>query len=413
MKKLIIVTISILLFGNLFSQDTIPEKPTYYPIIGMDSPTLFFTMRQMNQNYLSLYRYSSEKIHSHIQNKRIANIIEITLASVLYMPITHEEGHRSVLAANNIGSISQPYFNSKGAAYVVGVTDSTLVNLRDNDLPTYIRLHTAGLESDYMLTKRVERIAAFEFDKKKHVQWEYLIRKLGIMQYYAFGLLKMDIDIEEEENELERDIVGHDIYGAAKHLYRPGIEFYRYTDYSDLNEDEKKFIKRTALRSFLNLMHPLITGRENFDLSTNLKFNVGLGYTMAPFGDFIDETFYFKFKDKLNLSFYLREFQNKTNWFLASGIGLYQYYVTPNFLTDVEIHYWNQPKDLQFNTKGSEPGGAVDVTLKYKITRFASSNLNAFSIDLGLIYKTKGFLPEEMFLDEHLGFRIGASFWLL
>jgi hypothetical protein len=35
--------------------------------------------------------------------------------------------------------------------------------------------------------------------------------------------------------------------------------------------------------------------------------------------------------------------------------------------------------------------------------------LNGFSFDLGLIYKTKGFLPEEMYLDKHFGIRIGTT----
>ena len=54
------------------------------------------------------------------------------------MPLTHEEGHRSILTVNYVGSISQPFFNESGAAYVNGVTDQTLMDLRDNDLPTYI-----------------------------------------------------------------------------------------------------------------------------------------------------------------------------------------------------------------------------------------------------------------------------------
>ena len=31
------------------------------------------------------------------------------------------------------------------------------------------------------------------------------------------------------------------------------------------------------------------------------------------------------------------------------------------------------------------------------------------SIDLGLVYKTKGFLPEELYLEKHLGIRMGST----
>jgi hypothetical protein len=35
--------------------------------------------------------------------------------------------------------------------------------------------------------------------------------------------------------------------------------------------------------------------------------------------------------------------------------------------------------------------------------------LNGFSVDFGLVYKTEGFLPEELYLDEHFGFRFGTT----
>ena len=35
------------------------------------------------------------------------------------------------------------------------------------------------------------------------------------------------------------------------------------------------------------------------------------------------------------------------------------------------------------------------------------------SLDLGLIYKTKGFLPEEVQLNEHFGVRLGLTLNLL
>ena len=35
---------------------------------------------------------------------------------------------------------------------------------------------------------------------------------------------------------------------------------------------------------------------------------------------------------------------------------------------------------------------------------------NSMSVDLGLNYKTKGFLPEEVVMDKHLGVRLGVTF---
>ena len=376
-----------------------------YPIIIQDSPSTLFTMRQSNNNYLSAYRLFARGCNKAIENEYIVDIIQLTITSLFFMPLTHEEGHRSILTANNIGSISQPYFNGDGAAYVKGVTDQTLQNLRDNNLPTYIRLHTAGLESDYMLTKRVETICSFEQDEFKNLDWEYWIRKFSIMQYYSSGLFKYEVDLDEEKDELERDIVGHDLYGAARHLYRPTMKFYRYTNYVDLTSEEQGFIRRIGYRSFLNLLNPLIIGVRNFKLSNTTKINIGMGYTMSPFGDFIDENVWVKYR-ALNIGFYARQFQNRNNWFNGFGLSVNDYTFKDRLSLSIATHFWQQPVDYDFNTSESFIGGAIDVDVKYW---FALKDNNGISLDLGMIYKTKGFLPEELYLKEHFGIRIGTS----
>ena len=328
------------------------------------------------------------------------------------MPLTHEEGHRSILTGKEVGSISQLYFNLKGAAYVKGITDKALQNLRDNDLSNYIRLHTGGIESDYMLTKHVETIGSFNKDDFKHYKYEYFLRKVTIMQYYLTGLLKYDIDIKEEKNELERDIVGHDVYGAVRHLHRPAMEFYRYTKYGELTKSEKRFVKRLGYRSFMNLLNPLILGINNFRLTEKIKINIGMGFTMAPFGDFIDENIWLKIGNNINISIYARQFQNKKNWFNGFGISLTDFKITERILTNISGHYWNQPKDFNFWTSESFNGGAIDVDLSYFFFVKKDLWLKGFSLDLGLIYKTEGFLPEQLYLEEHFGIRIGTSFIL-
>ena len=134
-----------------------------YSFIMQDSPSRLFTMRQFNQNYLSTYRFLTNELNRTVSSKA-SEFVQIGIGMLFLHPLSHEEGHRSILTANGIGSISQPYFNSKGVAYVNGVKDVDLINLKNNDLPTYIRLHTGGLESDYMLTNRIETLILFGSD---------------------------------------------------------------------------------------------------------------------------------------------------------------------------------------------------------------------------------------------------------
>lgn len=411
MKKIIIVIFFIFtdicfLFA-LENTDTINSKRRSYEFIIQDSPANLFSMRQFNQNYLTSYRYVSECLSDKKKNKLIRFIQEISDLLFFY-PLTHEEGHRSVLTSLEIGSISQPYFNSEGAAYVKGVKDIDLQRLRQNDLPNYIRLHTAGLESDYMLSNRIEELVLFNLDSKKNLIYGYLIRKLGLFSYFTLSMVpSFSPKLKEESNEQERDIVGHDVYGAIKNLYRPNIPFYRYTNYDDLTIEEQKFVKRAGYRAFLNLASPLFFKRLNIVRKNNLNISINTAYTMCPFGDFIDENIFIRSNQKYNVHAYLRQFENRNTWFMGGGLSLVDYQISSKFNTTVAAHLWNQPQNLDFNTTKSQFGGSADVLLKYVVLEHKSHN--SMSLDLGLNYKTYGFLPEEVYLKEHFGVRLGVT----
>jgi hypothetical protein len=408
MKHLsLFIFLVLLCYGSPHAQKN-AESAKEYSFIIVDSPASLFTMRQFNENYLSSYRLLSSSLDKHINNVYLAELIKIAGAGILFLPLTHEEGHRSILTANNIGSISRPYFDNEGLAKVAGVTDATLMKLRDNDLPTFIRLHTAGLESDYMLNKRAETLLAFNEEGFDIIKWEYWFRKMGIMQYYLIGLFKYDGGFKEDENELDRDIVGIDTYGAARHFFRPEMDFFRYTNYSDLEHEERKFVRRMGYRSLLNLLHPAILGIPYYQLNHDISFQIGLGYSLAPFGDFIDQNLWIK-SDQLKIHAYFRQYQNHKNWFPAAGIGLHNTRITDRLSGSLATHYWAQPENLDFFSTNTFNGGAIDAVLRYRILNMSDSKISAISIDLGMVYKTEGFLPENLYLKEHFGISLGAS----
>ena len=386
--RILIVFISIFLTGNnmygvcnsiLREIDSINNRQCIvsYPFVIQDSPAQLFTMRQSNQNYLSAYRFLIHQINKTASNKT-STFLQMGLTSFLY-PFTHEEGHRSILTSLGIGSISQPFFNSKGAAYVNGVKDADLISLRDHNLPNYIRLHTAGLESDYALSLREEEAVLFGFERKQNLFFEIIFRKLSTMGYYTLSLIpSLSPNIDEEPNELDRDIVGHDVYGAIKNLFRPNIPFYRYTDYDDLTTDERRFVKRVGYRALLNLGSPLLIKQLNLIQNKNLRLSLGSGYTMCPFGDFIDENIWIKYQHRFNIHAYLRQFENRNNWFLGGGLRLADYQFNPTWSASISSHFWNQPQDMDFNTSISRFGASANVLLKYRL--ISNTNGNAIMI---------------------------------
>ena len=384
------------------------SQKSVYPFILEDSPAQAFTMRQMDENYLSGYRLYSRML-GECFSPAINYAIQAVTGFLFFMPMTHEEAHRSILSAKAIGSVSNPFFLSKRSGYVYGVTDATMKNLRDTDFPTYSRLHSAGLESDYMLTHREEALFAFGQENFKNLAVEYLMRKAMILQYYLMGFVKFDVDGEEETDELQRDIVGNDIYGNIRHLYRPAMTFHRYTRYADLTSQEISYLHKMGYRSLLNLANLNIIGIPNLSLSANTLANFGMGHIMCPFGDFIDENIWLQFRKKLQLETYIREYQNNQRWFIAGGVGIKDYPFGERFIASVNLHVWDQPENLGFNDTRGKFGGAVEWVGRYFIVSDQKKRNKAISLDLGLIYKTSGYLPEEIVMQEHFGIRIGAS----
>ncbi|MDY0196971.1 MAG: hypothetical protein RBR68_04065 [Tenuifilaceae bacterium] len=131
---------------------------------------------------------------------------------------------------------------------------------------------------------------------------------------------------------------------------------------------------------------------------------------MSPFGDFIDQYIWLNIKEQ-NFMLYFRQHQNKENWFPAAGVGIYDLPLGNRFRTDANIHVWNQPKELSFNETSGFWGGAFDISLRYLITPNFGERLKRISFDIGILAKTKGFMPEEMEMDRSIGGRFGISLY--
>ena len=349
-------------------------------------------MRQVDENSLSGFRLFSAALNSELKPV-LSYVLQGAFGLLFFKTMTHEEAHRAILVGEDIGAVSHPFQVSERGGYVVGVTDATLQNLRDTKFPTFIRLHTAGFESDYMLATREETLMSQGDESYKNLAVEYLLRKFAIVRYFTEGIFKHDTDGPEEADELQRDIVGNDLYGAIRHLFRPTMEYTRYTRYADLTDRELRYLRRVEWRTFLNLANANIIGVSNFRLSDDLRANVGLGHCMGPFGDFIDEKLWLAVKGKVKISGYLREFENRNRWFYGAGVGVNDYPLAKRVDLSAMLHYWNQPLGLSFTEQRGKPGGAVDVTGRYKLLLRARFPLSMPVAGFGLIYKSAALSP--------------------
>ena len=439
---------SILLFFLLiFTVSFIHAKEITFPYL--DGSFEYYTMKQSDDLFLSsyelltdlFYKSNVEDIQDYYTNYTFKErlkmypkylvkglpVLSLFLIDSFLTAITHEEAHRSILTAKNIGSVSQPIFKflnfTTGIAYVKGVKDSDLKNLRDTDFPNFIRLHTAGNESDYCLVQKEFSKMVFEYNQRdlkynpkemlNPLYIEYFIRNISAIVYEASAASGGIADMTEEENELDRDIVGDDICGMIHHLYHPDAEYHRYFSAKDFTPEEKKFAKRIALKTILNLplISPIWFNRFAFNVKDKVNLSFNTGYCLAPFGDFIDENIYVQLPEvlagPLNMSVTFRQYQNKTKWF-SEFIFKCEHFSPWNFLTlNAAFDLWWQPENLSFTTKKSKVGGAVSLGCNiYPFKMLEDAKYN-FGINLNFMYKTDGFMLEIMQLNQGFIFTTG------
>ncbi len=401
--------------------DTIPRVRTekikvndkkQYPFILIDGTALRMPMRATTTVYPSLFRYLYRAANEN-ENKKKAKLLNLAtlLAHTLTIPWTHEEGHRSILTNEEIGSISAPIFDKNGVAKVIGVTDSTLSQLRNNKLPTYIRLHTAGLESDLLIKKDMESLLLFREDDVANVRNEFALRTFAITSYYFLSLFKaLEPSIKEDKNQLKNDIVGHDVYGAIRNLYRPQDSFYRYTRFDDLKADEKKYLKRVSLLALTNLISPVYIKFLNGKFANGARVAFGLSYNMVPFGDMVELNIWYHNRKQKYL-FGLRSYNNiiepndiKTGGgisFLTKDVSLNR-----NWTIDMGGEVFRQPKNFDFKTNEFFNGFALESYFKY---RFPKTYNFPFECHIGLKWKTEGFIQGDASLNQGFLLRIGGA----
>ena len=405
MKTKILIIIFCFNLKLFFSQ----EKHYNFPLIDGNK---MVTMKQSNQLVQEGNRYLANLVINDKKSEKYFNLGSLLISSIILQPITHEEGHRSVLTELNIGAISQPIFDKNMVAKVTGVTDATLKNLRDTNLPSYIRLHTAGLESDFTYLNSLNSKLSFEEEEYKKVKGDVIARNLGISFYYLSSIINRKFSLDEYKSpELERDIVGHDIWGMIRHINRPEMDFHRYTTWDELTSKEKKMANRIALFSLVNFLNPNLVGIRNYTLKNGNKFGFNIGYSLAPFGEYFQQNIYYYVPTKnIKINPYLMQYFNNEKVFLAGGIKLVNYEIHPKILLNSSLDDWSQPENLSYTSSKGKLGAGVQINGAYKILDINEEKSKSIFVNLGFSAKTKGFIPEAPSLKEDFRINMGLIY---
>lgn len=365
-------------FSHAVENETFKVSPQIYEYYLYDSSTNhrpnYFSMTQANKLLLSTYRQSMRYFREQVENQWI--YLPINIATPIFIPAyTHEEGHRSILTMKNIRAE-----NTAKRGRVTGLKNIELEHLRNDDLPTFIYLHTAGAESDLLNAQDIMDQWFYRNEPQTIMISHYIKSKISVFFYHV---MKSKTWRNEERDEENRDIVGHDFFGATRHLHRPDMPYTRYTKWEDFTETELNFYKnRPQQKTWINwldgyLFTRFLRFKETYD------WNIVFDYNMVPYGDEERAHIYYRSKD-LNLRADAIYGHNRSHAFPGLNLHLERFSISPTVNLSSDIGAWNQPRNLDFNTDKSFLGWAASIVPEYRLDQLVSCNW-------GFYYKSKGY----------------------
>jgi hypothetical protein len=157
------------------------------------------------------------------------------------------------------------------------IRDEDLIHFKDESPADFVRIHKAGIESQYLLTSRLQRNNFF-YNQNYFNEWSYLITILNAHINVISSASPEDVDASTAQmNKVEsdiasRDFTGFDMTAWVYDLFRPnepyqargdhpsgtGIDRYRTTE--GLTEDELNYLKRQGWWQIFNYLSSMMIG---------------------------------------------------------------------------------------------------------------------------------------------------------
>jgi hypothetical protein len=307
-------------------------------------------------------------------------------AAVSSLPLSsswlHEEWHRAILGQYGYGSHNGVYnFEFKDSIPVDRVRDEDLIELKAKHPADMVRLSSAGMEAESELALTLEKDLFFR-EVLPRQQILIALNHWGPISYRSYCPTReadkaTDLLNQEEGSSIKkRDFTGFDctayVYdlfrpdepyaGRGNHPHGPGINRYRKT--SDLTGEEKKYLRRMADLSYVNLIDPFMWNVNGFDTASG-RFNATLRHHLAPFGHSLEQNLFWK-NDQHRFLVILRQYFNKHAMrpgieFEHIGIDLSSW--TKGALLDYWLALWQQPRQLRFDARRWQTGGRLGARL--------------------------------------------------
>jgi hypothetical protein len=254
----------------------------------------------------------------------------------------------------------------------------------------------------------------FRYEDIQNVKYDYIFRKVLTYSYHLPSLLSgLSSSFTNNGTELEQRITNINIYSYAKNIFNDTIRFKRNVDYSDLTSNEKSYLSRVAYFSFINLVSNFALGIKSIRLNSSTEMAFSLSQLLSPLGEIYNQDFWFRNTNGLKAKVTFREIINDKSIFPGISLALYDLNLSNKIKFDWSANLWSQPEHLSFKDRSGSLGGGSEIGLHYQTKPRKASNIKRIDFDLNALYKSQGFLPGILNLDESLILSAGLSISIL
>ncbi|MFC3851641.1 hypothetical protein ACFOSD_04975 [Salinispirillum marinum] len=305
------------------------------------------------------------------------------------------------LRDQGIASRSEAYYywseDPTRKAYVYGVSDAALADVKAHDPVTMVRLSTARYESSFVLGRQYAEDSFFN-----HAQPRYRLAKAHNVLFDLFNLYQCREngrdDLPQSEPELQQDIVGYECRSWVYDLHRPDANYIerpqRYLRWDDLSQDEQDYLNQAFWFSWLNVVDGHLLAEVQEAEQNRLSFQP------TPFGrSFGWHHLRYQRGLKMAWEFYLH--QNRERSLPALSISIIDNPALGGLLT-LRGHGWQQPDDLRFDSTSANEGWALEAS-------FSRVLFGPLRAQADWHYKTAGWMPGVPSLDEGHAWQFGID----
>jgi hypothetical protein len=335
----------------------------------------------------------------------------------------HEEWHRAVMSKNRISSYNDVYNIPIGQELIAvsHVRDADLIRLKHDHPYDQVRLSAAGMESQTMQNLLIEHHHFYDnsptFDAG--VMWLNAVGNWAYLSTCSSGEADSSTNKQNREDGAsisKRDFTGLDCTAWVYDLFRPnepytargthpsGVGIDRYIKYSDLSNDEQKFLKLQTQLSLLNLIDPFLIGRDHFHGHHNgsaLIWNARLSHYLTSFGYTVDANLFLNYRSE-NYLVQLHNGFNDERYYPGLTIEhVRESLPWPKLSLTTTATIWTQPHGQDVKAKSEDLLLAGSAKLFY--------NRPSISPYIGVNAKTPGWMAGNVYLEKNISFWTGIA----